>query len=167
MRCQARRANDQLDLAAEEHTMIALRPLLNLRWLLTILLVTSLSTIVVLWFLETGFFRRSYGEFRFMYYCIVISVISLTIYVVSVYYPSHRFGCVAASTISGYVASVLSYLVVTSPQLAKRLAWGHWEVFLVVWIFPFHLLFVTAALISGIIVVIIARRIDKDDYRIV
>lgn len=119
----------------------------------TSLVISAISIAGALWIFGTGFFTFHFRELRFVYYAIVVSSISFAIYMMSVRYPAQRALCVIASTFTGYVASVVSYLILTSPFLPKTLATAHWEILLLIWILPIHGLFVLSGFIAGLVMI--------------
>lgn len=126
------------------------------RWLVAGLAISvaGLTNAAVLWLVVPDAIFRGFGQLRFVYYALIVVAISVAIYLVSNRYPSQRLICIALSALSAYFASVIAYFIIAASSIERRVATGHWETLFAIFILPTHLIFIVAAVIAAVVIMV-------------
>jgi len=91
-----------------------------------------------------GLFRHSFGEWRFVYYSSVCSIVSAVLYVGAAQ-AWRPVPAILVPIVAGYFGSILLLFCLTAPSLLRVVRAGHLEQVFLSLFLPFHIAFVLGA----------------------
>jgi hypothetical protein len=123
------------------------------KWLVVSLAVglSAVSIALILWLIGGGVFRQGFGDLRYIYYGGVCTVIFITICFFQTRYPHSKVASIVWPMVAAYLASVISYFILSARSLEKMVQAHHAEILLLVFALPYHLIFVVSALIATLL----------------
>jgi hypothetical protein len=91
-----------------------------------------------------GPFRSAFGQWWYLYYSSIPAAVAVVIYAGSIF-RWRAVALVAWCMLAGYAGSLVVYLCLAMPSLINSVRAGRWELFFLVPLLPYHLLFILGA----------------------